>query len=505
MQLVDQMKNLPVMVGVGQCVDFWDGSKGIGGAPSPLGLATEASQNAIRDSGVQPASIDAIGVIRTMEDSTPFGHPFGENDNLPGTLARNLDAIPRFAMYSDVGGQSPQKLVNEFARRIYEGEFSCVLLAGAEANRAAKSAKKHNHQLDWKDSNDLEFENRVSTERMLIRPEIKHGIVKAAFFYAFFENAIAAKSSHSKSMHRRSMSELWTKLSQIATTNPYAQFPEVRSVDFLSAPSKANYPVADPYLKWHVAQDAVNQAAAVIMMSSAKADELGVEEKKRIYLHGGGEASEGMLSHRKHLDRSWAMKIALNRALDQAEISEKDVSHFDLYSCFPCAVVSALGALGLDPETESRSLTVTGGLPFFGGPGNNYSMHAIASMIERLRDNKKDYGLVLANGGWMSKEAAGVYSAVRPKKFTPVEDTAKDGPEIELLPEGKAGLLESYTVIHGQKGPLSGLGFVRVDENSRFIAVSDQVALTRLCEDETPVGAKVTATHKDEVNTFTFA
>lgn len=78
---------------------------------SPLSLATEASQYAIRDSGVLPASIDAIGVIRTMEDSTPFGHPFGENDNLPGSSARNQEANPRFAMYSKVGGQSLQKLV----------------------------------------------------------------------------------------------------------------------------------------------------------------------------------------------------------------------------------------------------------------------------------------------------------------------------------------------------------------------------------------------------------
>lgn len=110
--MVDHAKNLPFIIGVGRCIDFWDGSDGIDCAPSPLGIATEASQNAIRDSGVLPESIDAIGVIRTMEDSTPFGHPFGENDNLPGTLTRNLEAIPRFAMYSDVGGQSPQKLVN---------------------------------------------------------------------------------------------------------------------------------------------------------------------------------------------------------------------------------------------------------------------------------------------------------------------------------------------------------------------------------------------------------
>lgn len=503
--LSDRFKSFPVIVGVGQCTDRWAGTTNIEKAPSPLSLATRASKMALTDANIPSNSIDAIAVVRTMEDSTPFGHPFGKNENLPGTLARNINAKPSYAVYSDVGGQSPQKLINEISARIFEGEISCALLSGAEANRAAKAAKKLEIDLEWADSSDLEFEDRVPTERMLIRPEIKHGLVKAAFFYALFENAIAAKKNHSKSIHRKSMSDLWVKLSQVASKNPYAQFQEERSVDFLRTPSKANYPIADPYLKWHIAQDAVNQAASVLIMSSERADELGIDHSKRIYLHGAGEASEGMLAHRKYLDKSWAMEIALSRALEQAEISAEKVSKFDLYSCFPCAVVSALQALGLEPETEERPLTVTGGLPFFGGPGNNYSMHAVASMVELLRKDKQDYGLVLANGGWMSKEAAGIYSAIRPRKFVPVEKIANDGPEIELLPEGKKGVLESFTVIHGLSGPQSGVGFVRVNESSRFIAIVDQEALARLSEDKSPVGEVVTSSHEAEVNTFSFA
>ena len=37
------------------------------------------------------------------------------------------------------------------------------------------------------------------------------------------------------------------------------------------------------------------------------------------------------------------------------------------------------------PVDDPRPLTVTGGLPYHGGPGNNYSTHAIARMVERLR------------------------------------------------------------------------------------------------------------------------
>ena len=37
------------------------------------------------------------------------------------------------------------------------------------------------------------------------------------------------------------------------------------------------------------------------------------------------------------------------------------------------------------PSDGSRPLTVTGGLPYFGGAGNNYALHAIATMVQRLR------------------------------------------------------------------------------------------------------------------------
>ena len=57
------------------------------------------------------------------------------------------------------------------------------------------------------------------------------------------------------------------------------------------------------------------------------------------------------------------------------------------------------------PADGSKPLTVTGGLPFFGGPGNNYSMHALAEMAHRLR-NGQGNGLITANGGMLSKHAA---------------------------------------------------------------------------------------------------
>ena len=45
----------------------------------------------------------------------------------------------------------------------------------------------------------------------------------------------------------------------------------------------------------------------------------------------------------------------------------------------------ACAELGIDTFADERPLTVTGGLTFAGGPGNNYVTHSIAAMAEKLR------------------------------------------------------------------------------------------------------------------------
>ena len=135
---------MPVLVGVGQSMSQWDGRSGPDGAPSPLSLARDASKAALKDAGVDAGEIDALTFVRIFEDSVPSApHPHGHNTNLPGTLARDLGASPSKLIYSDVGGQSPQALANEMANRIHAGEFDVALVAGSEANRASKGARKN--------------------------------------------------------------------------------------------------------------------------------------------------------------------------------------------------------------------------------------------------------------------------------------------------------------------------------------------------------------------------
>ena len=498
--------DIPVLVGAGQSLSQWDGKSGPEGAPSALSLMVEACQRAIADAGGQAVldAIDQIGVVRTMEDSIPPHFPHGHNTNIPGTLARDLGASPNHLIYEATGGQSPQALVNELAAKIHAGECACALVTGAQAVRAAKGAQRNGFTLDWSDESDAEYEDRGWGPPMLTHAEVKHGLVVPGYFYALFENALATQMGETRSEHRHTMAELFQPFSAVAAANPHAQFPTERTVDFLATPSPKNYEFADPFTKWFMAQDAVNQGAAVIVMSETKADALGISRDKRVYLHGAGEASDDVISLRPSVSTSFAMTTAVDRALAQAEVSEASLQHLDLYSCFPCAVFHGANALGIDWRTDPRELTQTGGLSFFGGPGNNYSLHAIAEMMQTLRDNPGDLGLVLANGGWMTKEAVGIYSTTKPPAFTPVAPAAIPSAQLELCEETCSGKLETFTVTHGKSGPEKGIAFVRLEDGRRALANASGDALETLRAEASPIGRPVDVMVEDKTGTLVF-
>ncbi len=471
----------PILVGAGQHIDRWDGQDSAR-APSPQSLMCTAAHAALYDCGAEEiaAHIDVVAVTRLFADSLsgiPGAEKFGKCENLPHYVARENGITPKRAVYSVVGGQTPQALVNEFAEEIYAGRASAVLLTGAEAIAAAKMALRQGMTLDWSDTCDGDMEDRGFGSYFVNGYEIANGIGAPVQTYPLFEHALRARLGKSRTEHAADMAELWHRFSKTAATNPYAGFRKERSTEYLSTPSDENYPVSDPYLKWHVAQDAVNQGAALILTSVHKAKELGIPQDKWIYLHGYAAANEKMISERTDLSRSIAAEKSLGLAFETAGISASDAAHIDLYSCFPCAVFIAAEAAGIDWRT--RALTVTGGLPFFGGAGNNYSMHAIAEMVLKLRACPNDYGLVVANGGFLSKQAVGVYSA-RPKHDWHPVSSAGIQAEIDTIQpmarlEGNmTAEIESYTLGYkrgkADRAIVSAITENAITENGRILA-----------------------------------
>ncbi|GAG54065.1 unnamed protein product, partial [marine sediment metagenome] len=108
-----------------------------------------------------------------------------------------------------------------------------------------------------------------------------------------------------------------------------------------------------------------------------------------------------------------AAKEGSRLALKQAGLKLEDIDFFDIYSCFPSMVQIIMNEIGLSVD-DPRDFTLTGGLPYFGGPMNNYSMHAIIEAVNLIRENPSKKIMVVANGGYNTKQSFGIYGTEPP-------------------------------------------------------------------------------------------
>ena len=486
----------PIIVGVGQ---YSEKDVSPAAAHSPMGLAAEASIAALSDteaaSSLVPL-IDTIAVVRLFSDSSNrprLSHDFGRADNPPRAVAKRLGANPVNAIYGQLGGNTPQKLVNEMAERIAVGEVKVALLTGAEAIRTTQRALREGSQLDWNEHNAGNLEDRGLGETLTTPHEFDYGVGIPIQTYPLFENVIRARRGQSVQQHLLAMGELMQPFSLIAAANPHAFYRRAWSAKQLATVDENNRYVCFPYPKLMNARDSVNQSASVVMTSVGMARQLQIEQSKWVFLHGCAEVNERRVTERADLGTSPAIRLNTSKALAMAGRNLADMTFFDLYSCFPSAVEITRAELGLSADAE-RDLTVTGGLPFFGGPGNNYSMHAIASTVERLRARPGSFGLVTANGGWLSKHATGIYSTrpwpgtwqrENPASYQGQIDSA-EAPPFTGSPEGSARI-ETYTICFDREGPCRGIVIGRLDStDQRFLAdlPADPQLMLRLVERE---------------------
>ena len=84
-------------------------------------------------------------------------------------------------------------------------------------------------------------------------------------------------------------------------------FQNICSSSFLSIPSRSNYRLYNNYLKWSMAQDAVNQSAAIIITTVRKAKKLSIPQEKWVYLHGYSNIEDTFVTHRPDISKSDAI------------------------------------------------------------------------------------------------------------------------------------------------------------------------------------------------------
>ena len=473
----DIADDTPVIIGVGQ-----DTLRDPAQALSPVALAARAAALALDDTGAAAAvagAIDTVAAIRFFEHSTRgeamVTHPFGCSDNVPLAIARRVGAAPRTLVYGDVGGHTPQRLVNRLCAEIHRGEMKVALLAGAEAIATIKQALKRGIALDWREEVGGEFRDEWAPDKMATAYERAHGCHLPLRVYPLLEHRRAHRRGLSPAALREEMGALFAPFSRVAAANPHAQFPTAREPRELATITDDNYLVSEPYTKALVAQDAVNQGAAVVLTSAGTAKHLGVAPERWAFLRAHADLDERPVTERIALDRSLAQELAIERVLEAGGVDIADIAHLDLYSCFPIAVFSACAALSLDWR-DARPLTLTGGLPFFGGPGNNYSMHAIAEAVTRVRRDRASLALVVANGGYLSKHSMGLYSGRQDLPWQPT-DCGEIGRRLQAIPPmplaepapGR-GIVESFVLNYRKNRPEAYVCALTEQRSARFLA-----------------------------------
>lgn len=439
----------PVLVAAGQLSNRVDE----GADPlEPVDLMAEALRAGEAEAGVAPGTLlagaDTVGVVNVLS----------RRHRDPGALvAERVGASPRRSLLTTGGGQSPQWLVNRIARDVLAGDCDLALLAGAEAWRTRQAHRGREAELGWTDQGeDVAEATEVGPEFDLVSPvEVERQVLLPVQVYPLFDVALRASLGLGVDEHLDRICALWARFSEVAALNPHAWIRRALTADELRQVTPENRMISSPYRKLLVSNSSVEQGAGVVVCSAERAEALGVPRDRWVFLHSGADAADAKyVSLRGSLHRSPAIRVAGGAALDLAGTGPDGLAHVDLYSCFPSAVQVAAAELGLDLH---RRLTVTGGMSFFGGPWNDYTMHGIASMVGVLRDDPGTLGLCSANGGYLTKHSFGVYGTEPPAEgfrwASPQDEVDAAEPRREVADDHDGPVtVEAATVVYDREG-----------------------------------------------------
>jgi acetyl-CoA C-acetyltransferase len=460
------------------------------GAPEPLAMWEEVARAAACDAG----SPDALRHLQSLQVIYSQSWQY---DDPPARLAQRLDADPAQRLYSGIGGSTPQVLAGQLTGSIARGELDLGLIVGAEALSTVRQLKKAGSSPQW--SYAPEKRPRFPFDIPFHPAEVAHGIFEAYLTFALFDNARRAHRGTALDEHRGDLGQLLAPMSALAAEHPeHSWFPTARSAAEITGVTTDNRMVAYPYAKLMVSIMDVDMAAALLIASTERADALGVPEEQRIYLRGWAYAEDPYyVAERRDLWRSAGMKVAAADALAQSGIGPEDVAHLDLYSCFSSSVDFALDALERARPIGSPP-SVTGALPYHGGPGSNYMTHSIAAMAEALRADPGSYGLVSGVGMHMTKHVYAVWSSVpggyvEPDPATLAARVAEQQPTVAIqdVAEGDARVA-TYSVLHGRDGaPEWGALVCDLPEGSRCYARLEDPDTLAWAESEELIGQAV--------------
>ena len=454
---------LPVIIGVGEYIDQPVSPES---SLEPRDMMAKALKQANKDCGGGAlVSIDSIDVVMPMS---------WRYADLAGELCAALEISPTRAELGPSGGQTPLKYIHEAAKRIAEGKSQVAAVIGGEAQHSLVSAQRAGKIPPWTPFS-TKGPNWADTPGAIHPLAMSLGLYLPINVYPLFEAATAAHWRQTPQEADAETGQILSASSHVAAENNLSWGPTALSASAILEATPRNRIVSWPYTKSMVASMNVNQSAAVIITSLAKAQQMGVAEDKCVFITQGAGANEPRdFLARENYYESPAQEAVLNALKTEHSVHEAA----ELYSCFPVVPKMARRILGRSVESPS---TVTGGMSFFGAPLNNYMTHAACAMIHKIR-NGEPSGLLYGQGEFVTKhyglrlsKTAQNSELLFAHENTQATADAARGPVPELIENADGpAVIETFAVPSNRDGsPSYAVIMARMETGERTLARID--------------------------------
>ena len=458
------LPDTPVLVGVGVATRREDDPDR---ALEPIDLMLEAVRAAGADCGAQ-ALLGEVGSIAVPRGRWRYRNPAGE-------IARAVGATGATTIVSSVGVLQ-QTLIADACQAIADGTVESALVTGADAGYRLLRARLAGGRAEERDQAD-EPDVRLEPKAELRHPaEVAVGLNMPVGLYAMLESARRAASGLSVDAHRDRLAARYARFAQIAAANPDGWTRMALDAATIREDGPSNPMQAFPYTRAHCSSWNVDQAAALLFCSAARAEALGIDRSRWVFPVASAESNHMVpLSARADLIRSPGADAAARAVLDAGGIAAANVDLIDLYSCFPVAVDAFADALDLPPD---RDLTFTGSMAFAGGPYNNYVFQATARAAQLLREGAGRTALISCASGILTKQAFALWSTEAPaagfvRRDVTAEAAAAEEEVLVVEDYSGGGRIAGCTVLHARGKAPRAVALIDTDDGARALAVSE--------------------------------
>ena len=408
----------------------------------------------------------------------------------PGNWVAEKNNIKKVKTTVTKVGILQQNLINTACNKIQNGEIKASLILGGESRfKILRSSieNKEYHETSLNSNPDIYDK---SPEKLQLDIEEKELGSMAVGYYAILESAFRFMLQNNQEEHKNYLSEIYSGYSEIAASNEDGWIEKSIDKEDIKTESKKNFRQAFPYNKYHCTSWNVNQACAIIICSEDVADKLDIPFNKRVYPLASSENNHMITTlQRPNLIEPIGMSLAANFILNICNKNNLKPNLYDLYSCFPVAIQMFAKSLKLN---DIKDKTITGAMPFAGGPLNSYVLHSTAKLTEKLRENS-GVGIVTGVSGMMTKQSYALWSKNKEIDFTH-KDVTKDAEIIEKpleLSESEdgEGKIVGYTIIN--KNDINkAIMYVDTNNKRKLITSSDKTIIDSMEKNEW-VGKKI--------------